>query len=833
MSFELDERGAAEIDQRAHDEGVPLGSGIEPGFFAGMLTAPIKGLARGTLGKSAVLVGDSAFPLLRPAARAVDAKLGTALDQWLTDEQRRNLNALEDWSVDPTTIGFAGRLLHGFVDLGSSAAIYTPEGAAVLEGYGRRAELIKKGVDAETATLAGAVSGAAAYVGVKAPITLGQGAAGQGLAAVARNVGYGAALSATAGVAERGTMHDLLARAGYSDQAVLYEPYDATALATETVLGGLFSGSAAAIEARSSKRGQVAIDAALAVRQAKHAALDSAPGVPADSATAGAHRTAVQQAVSQVLRNERVNVGDPWADTAFVRGDASATRESRQELQLHVADLLPEPGSFKPGTDAPRGVANNNPGNLRASGERWQGQTGSDGQFVTFDTPEAGIRALARTLLTYQQHGINTVEGIVNRWAPPTENDTAAYVRTVAGAIGLEPTTPLDLHDAQTLQQLATAIIHHENGRQPYSESVIRAGVEAALGRPSAEGAGVAHAVHVAEQVTGTRDSGPVDAEAAPSRTAELPGNRAREGATGRIEPDAAHQAEPSQNTSESAAQPPTTASKPASADTRLPRVSELDPVAVGPAVVKPREIASGRQLYRETSVQGLSDLLMNDQRAHVRDMFVADSQALALGQGENKGVQIVFRDGALSGAEHRKPGTGDATGREYRTDLVAPRAIESFTVPAGFKPQVLRGLAQRALADFDAAPQADGSTVYTRKALPEAPPVPADRPTVEASARRPGSDMVAGDGAPQLQPQPAAPHAEAGPTPAAASATAAPTMRAAEQALAIHPDLRVVLEDGTELSARDLLARMAQDRQRAQQDAKAFDAAVNCFLTT
>ncbi|RZL06814.1 MAG: hypothetical protein EOP40_16980, partial [Rubrivivax sp.] len=73
MSFELDTAGAAEIDARAETAGVPLGMPeSDPGFFAGTGRAGLQGLARGTVAKSALLVGDAATPVLKPTARAVD-----------------------------------------------------------------------------------------------------------------------------------------------------------------------------------------------------------------------------------------------------------------------------------------------------------------------------------------------------------------------------------------------------------------------------------------------------------------------------------------------------------------------------------------------------------------------------------------------------------------------------------------------------------------------------------------------------------------------------------------------------------------------------------------
>jgi len=131
---------------------------------------------------------------------------------------------------------------------------------------------------------------------------------------------------------------------------------------------------------------------------------------------------------------------------------------------------------------APRGVRNNNPGNVMKGGDNWQGEVqGNDPRYVTFATPEAGIRAMGKTLITYQEkHGLNTVESIISRWAPATENDTAAYAATVAKAMGVATTAPLNLRDADTLGKMTRAMIRVENGKQPYTDEQIAAGLAAA-----------------------------------------------------------------------------------------------------------------------------------------------------------------------------------------------------------------------------------------------------------------------------------------------------------------------------------------------------------------
>lgn len=134
--------------------------------------------------------------------------------------------------------------------------------------------------------------------------------------------------------------------------------------------------------------------------------------------------------------------------------------------------------------DSARGIRNNNPGNLEFSKTNpWVGQTGYDGRFAKFETPEHGIRALGRNLLSYQRQGIDTVSDIINRWAPPSDNNnTDAYIKAVCAQLGVTADQQLDASNPDTLKALCAAIIQHENGSQPYSDQQLTTGVSAAIG---------------------------------------------------------------------------------------------------------------------------------------------------------------------------------------------------------------------------------------------------------------------------------------------------------------------------------------------------------------
>ena len=133
-----------------------------------------------------------------------------------------------------------------------------------------------------------------------------------------------------------------------------------------------------------------------------------------------------------------------------------------------------------------RGLVNNNPGNIRPDkAYTWQGSTGEAGGFVQFSSPEAGIRALTLNLLSYDQQGINTVQGIINRWAPPSENKTGSYVNQVAQDLGVKPTDQLNVKDANVMRQLVGSIIKFENGKNPYDARTIDTGIALGFNRES------------------------------------------------------------------------------------------------------------------------------------------------------------------------------------------------------------------------------------------------------------------------------------------------------------------------------------------------------------
>lgn len=132
---------------------------------------------------------------------------------------------------------------------------------------------------------------------------------------------------------------------------------------------------------------------------------------------------------------------------------------------------------------APRGIRNNNPLNLReppSGGDQWVGEraTDDDPAFEEFEHPKWGIRAAARVLASYQRRGVVTLRGIIETWAPRTENATGAYLAHVASRLRLDPDAPIG---TDRWPELLAAMTLHENGVQPYPRALFHEGVRLAL----------------------------------------------------------------------------------------------------------------------------------------------------------------------------------------------------------------------------------------------------------------------------------------------------------------------------------------------------------------
>jgi hypothetical protein len=142
-----------------------------------------------------------------------------------------------------------------------------------------------------------------------------------------------------------------------------------------------------------------------------------------------------------------------------------------------------------------RGYLNNNPGNLDRGAQPWYGeirdldkcqndvQRGelTHGRFCVFQNAVLGIRAMAKNLLAYHDRlQCETIREYIERWAPPNENNTQAYIANVAGRVGVSSDEPVDIRNPEVMAAIIDGIIRVECGGMPYTGNEIAEGMQLA-----------------------------------------------------------------------------------------------------------------------------------------------------------------------------------------------------------------------------------------------------------------------------------------------------------------------------------------------------------------
>ena len=112
-----------------------------------------------------------------------------------------------------------------------------------------------------------------------------------------------------------------------------------------------------------------------------------------------------------------------------------------------------------------RGLRNKNPGNIRKTAGMWKGEiVGKDKDFKTFKSMAYGYRAIFVLLQGYFSKGYNTIEKIINRYAPSSENATGAYIATVSELSEIPPDQVLSFNNVLQIKRIVKAISYVENG---------------------------------------------------------------------------------------------------------------------------------------------------------------------------------------------------------------------------------------------------------------------------------------------------------------------------------------------------------------------------------
>lgn len=171
--------------------------------------------------------------------------------------------------------------------------------------------------------------------------------------------------------------------------------------------------------------------------------------------------------------SKRLSTYSAWVVAiAAVAGGIWLLRRGRNSTPTLVKEY-----DMRTNTKLPRGYRNNNPLNIRKSNEAWKGKVyigNSDGTFEQFYDMAYGYRA-ALVLLRgpgYIGKGLNTIEKIITKFAPPEENDTAGYIADVSRMTGIPKDQVISRNDKDALTAIVYAMSICENGTKevkPYS----------------------------------------------------------------------------------------------------------------------------------------------------------------------------------------------------------------------------------------------------------------------------------------------------------------------------------------------------------------------------
>lgn len=171
-----------------------------------------------------------------------------------------------------------------------------------------------------------------------------------------------------------------------------------------------------------------------------------------------------------LFHSEDLNQGENEFILAQIRARQAAAAARAAKNGVPVA---PSSASSK---RLPRGIRNNNPGNLDFRGQAGaEKEGGPGGRFAVFKDQQSGLNALANQLLLYSKRGLNSVSQIIGRFAPPNENNTQAYADHVAKSLGVSQNAILNMRDPKVFKTLMDAIIRVENGYNPYSARMLDA----------------------------------------------------------------------------------------------------------------------------------------------------------------------------------------------------------------------------------------------------------------------------------------------------------------------------------------------------------------------
>ena len=258
-----------------------------------------------------------------------------------------------------------------------------------------------------------------------------------------------------------------------------------------TITGGALAAGAteAGLQATKAAAGGDAIDpTSIAIAAATGGAVPVAGKIynAGKSAFGAGAKAAEGAAGAETQAAAKTASGEASAPISTTTATPATTPEAAMPSRegSHIAYQAPEGTYTKEGGSM--SWRTNNEGNLKDGPfARENGAIASNNGFAVFPTPEAGRAAKEALLFNSPAYKDLNVGQAISRYAPPAENDTSAYVKSIFDKTGISPATPMSSLSAEQRASLMDAMKAHE-GWQVGKETVNGAAQDVTKAAPEA-----------------------------------------------------------------------------------------------------------------------------------------------------------------------------------------------------------------------------------------------------------------------------------------------------------------------------------------------------------
>lgn len=154
-------------------------------------------------------------------------------------------------------------------------------------------------------------------------------------------------------------------------------------------------------------------------------------------------------------------------------------------------NLDEKPEQHAQSASAPRGIRNNNPGNLNYVGQNGATlENHATPRFARFNSAFEGFAALGKQIKAYYNgtskaagyKKLQSVEDIISRFAPASENNTQGYIDKLSKMLGVGRGDSLNIQDPKVLATLMNGITQIENGKNPYAPEMVLKAAQSTVG---------------------------------------------------------------------------------------------------------------------------------------------------------------------------------------------------------------------------------------------------------------------------------------------------------------------------------------------------------------